>query len=177
MHHQADFLRRLAAEGLLPAPAAHHRRDITDQDILPINTKNLVNDCLPVLLGMTDCACRHVISCWSNRSIHSGLAYSRFPLVLHFQTSSNNMIRVFIVHRYPGSFHKLTHRWLLSPFSSHLLLVSFRLFSVRNASTVLNALRNNGLPEKDRGLTGPIVIKEYWRLATSNAECGSLKSW
>jgi hypothetical protein len=51
------------------------------------------------------------------------------------------------------------------------------LFASRKASTLLNALKNRGVPAKDRGLTGPIVINEYCLLATSNAECGSLNNW
>ncbi len=62
----------------------------------------------------------------------------------------------------------LKHRWVAQV---------LRLFVLRKASTVLKALRNNGLPEKDRGLTGPMVMKEYCRLFISNAECGSRKSW
>jgi len=38
------------------------------------------------------------------------------------------------------------------------------------ALTVLKVLKNRGVPEKDRGLTGPMVIKEYWRLLMSKAE-------
>lgn len=51
------------------------------------------------------------------------------------------------------------------------------LFASRKASTVLNALKNKGVPAKDNGLTGPIVINEYCLLDMSNAEWGSLNSW
>jgi hypothetical protein len=44
------------------------------------------------------------------------------------------------------------------------------------ASTVLKTLRKSGVPEKERGLTGPMVMNEYCRLFVSNAECGSRKS-
>jgi len=37
------------------------------------------------------------------------------------------------------------------------------LFVLRNSSGVLNAVRNKGVPAKDNGETGPIVIKEYCR--------------
>ena len=50
-------------------------------------------------------------------------------------------------------------------------------FAARNSSGLLNTFRNSGVPEKDSGLTGPIVIKEYCRLCASKAECGSRKSW
>lgn len=53
----------------------------------------------------------------------------------------------------------------------------FKPFASRKLSTVLKALRKSGLPENESGLTGPIVIKEYWRLLASNAECGSRNSW
>jgi RNA polymerase sigma-70 factor (ECF subfamily) len=43
-------------------------------------------------------------------------------------------------------------------------------FASRNASAVLKALKNSGVPANDRGLTGPIVMKEYWRLLVSKAE-------
>jgi hypothetical protein len=52
-----------------------------------------------------------------------------------------------------------------------------KLLDSRNASTVLKAFRNKGLPENDSGLTGPMVMNEYWRLFASKAECGSRKSW
>ena len=41
---------------------------------------------------------------------------------------------------------------------SHL---AFRLLAPKNASTVLKALKKRGVPEKERGLTGPMVINEY----------------
>jgi hypothetical protein len=52
-----------------------------------------------------------------------------------------------------------------------------RSFAARNASTVLKTLRKRGLPEKESGLTGPMVMNEYWRLLVSKAECGSRNSW
>lgn len=51
-----------------------------------------------------------------------------------------------------------------------------KLLALRNASTVLKALKKSGLPENDNGLTGPMVMNEYWRLFASKAECGSRKS-
>jgi hypothetical protein len=46
---------------------------------------------------------------------------------------------------------------------------STNLFVLRNSSGVLNAVRNKGVPAKDNGETGPIVIKEYCREAISKA--------
>lgn len=48
-------------------------------------------------------------------------------------------------------------------------------FADKKSSGLLNALKNRGLPENDRGLTGPMVMKEYWRLLASKDECGSRK--
>ena len=50
-------------------------------------------------------------------------------------------------------------------------------FALKKASTLLKALRNSGVPENDSGLSGPMVMKEYWRLAMSKAECGSRNNW
>ena len=43
------------------------------------------------------------------------------------------------------------------------------LFVLRNSSGILNAVKNKGVPEKDNGETGPIVIKEYCREDISKA--------
>ena len=43
-----------------------------------------------------------------------------------------------------------------------------RLFSFVKACTVLKTFRNKGVPANESGLTGPIVIKLYWREAVSN---------
>jgi hypothetical protein len=42
--------------------------------------------------------------------------------------------------------------------------------------TLLKAFKNSGVPAKDKGDTGPIVIKEYSLEAVSNEECGSLNN-
>jgi hypothetical protein len=42
------------------------------------------------------------------------------------------------------------------------------------SSTEVNAFKKRGVPAKDRGETGPMVMKEYSREATSNDDCGSL---
>jgi len=58
------------------------------------------------------------------------------------------------------------------PCSSSFLPVSqgsTNLFVLRNSSGVLNAVRNNGVPAKDKGETGPIVIKAYCLDAISKA--------
>jgi hypothetical protein len=49
--------------------------------------------------------------------------------------------------------------------------------AARKSDTELKALKKRGLPEKERGLTGPVVMKEYCRPRTSKAEWGSRNSW
>jgi hypothetical protein len=44
-----------------------------------------------------------------------------------------------------------------------------RLLAYKNCSVLLKALKNDVVPE-DRGLTDPIVMKEYFRLLVSNVE-------
>lgn len=50
-------------------------------------------------------------------------------------------------------------------------------FASRKSSTLLNELKNRGVPANESGETGPIVMNEYSREAVSNDECGSRKSW
>lgn len=40
----------------------------------------------------------------------------------------------------------------------------------KNACALLKALKKRGLPANESGLTGPVVINEYWRLRASKAE-------
>lgn len=54
--------------------------------------------------------------------------------------------------------------------------LSERPFALRKSSTLLNAFKKSGLPAKESGLTGPIVMNEYCRLCTSKAEWGSRNS-
>ena len=60
------------------------------------------------------------------------------------------------------------------PHTRHTL--ADKLFSFMNASTELKTLRNSGVPANESGLTGPMVMKLYWRDETSNELCGSRKS-
>ena len=46
---------------------------------------------------------------------------------------------------------------------------SNNLLVLRNSAGVLNAVRNKGVPAKDKGETGPTVIKAYCREAISKA--------
>lgn len=48
------------------------------------------------------------------------------------------------------------------------------LFAFKKFSTLLYAVKNNGVPANERGDTGPTVINEYCRDAISKALCGSL---
>ena len=43
----------------------------------------------------------------------------------------------------------------------------FNLFAVKKSSGLLKAVKNNGVPENDKGETGPIVINEYCLLSIS----------
>src|SRR4030067_43295 len=67
----------------------------------------------------------------------------------------------------------MSWQWSVYMVSSDINYVGEKPFASRNSSTVLNALKKRGVPAKDRGETGPIVIKEYSRLAISNDEWGS----
>jgi len=73
-----------------------------------------------------------------------------------------------------GNVSKSRRNWFLS---SVFHQVEVRLLTRRKSSGELNAVKNNGVPAKDSGETGPIVIKEYCLEAGSNALCGSLNDW
>lgn len=50
-------------------------------------------------------------------------------------------------------------------------------FSYINSSDELNALKNRGAPENDKGETGPLLINEYFLDAILKALAGSVNDW
>lgn len=86
---------------------------------------------------------------------------------------------------HPQVFYEVSNLLLFfAPIEMHLVEMhlaeldhdSSSLLALRNSSTVFKALKNSGVPAKDSGLTGPMVINEYCLLAMSKAEWGSRKS-